>query len=121
MFPVFDKLLQMCADVINGQVLVRCIEALIDKGTPKTKNHKASLTQFMKILMEVKIKARGQNAGERKSQHPNNNNHFEEEEEEDLEDDHISVHSKNNYFEIMCHYCFFANEDPSSLPSQRLA
>jgi hypothetical protein len=75
----------------------------------------------MKILMEVKIKARGQNAGERKSLHPNNNNHFEEEEEEDLEEDHISVHSKNNYFEIMCHYCFFANEDPSSLPSQRLA
>jgi hypothetical protein len=25
----------------------------------------------------------------------------------------MSIHSKNNYFEILCEFCFFNNEDPS--------
>jgi hypothetical protein len=36
----------------------------------------------------------------------------------DDESQMIQVHSKNNYFEIMCNFCFFSNEDPSSNPPQ---
>jgi hypothetical protein len=108
-FSVFDKLFAMCADVINERVLTKCIAALVDKYTMKSKPHKASLAQFMKVLMEVKIRQRGHHARP-------NNNHAEEDELDGgavLDDDQISVHSKNNYFEIMCNFCFFYNEDPS--------
>ena len=43
-FSVFDKLLVMCADVINEKVLIRCVVALVDKYTMKSKAHKNSLT-----------------------------------------------------------------------------
>ena len=55
-FTVFDKLLVMCNDVITEKVLTKCIVALVDKYTIKSKAHKNSLTTFMKSLMEVKIK-----------------------------------------------------------------
>ena len=54
-FAVFDKLLSMCADVVNEKVLQKCILALVDKYTMKTKAHKNSLGLFMKSLLEVKI------------------------------------------------------------------
>lgn len=55
-FGVFDKLLAMCSDVVNEKVLTRCVSALVDKYTLKTKQHKASLGLFMKLLMEVKVR-----------------------------------------------------------------
>ena len=54
-FSVFDKLLQMCYDVINEKVLHKCIIALVDKYTIKSKAQKNSLNIFMKSLLEVKI------------------------------------------------------------------
>lgn len=58
-FSVFDKLISMCSDVINEKVLTKCIVALVDKYTMKSKSHKNSLSQFMKGLMEVKVRNRG--------------------------------------------------------------
>lgn len=55
-FTVFDKLLTMCSDVINEKVLKKCIVALVDKYTMKSKAHKNSLAIFMKALMEVKVR-----------------------------------------------------------------
>lgn len=105
-FSVFDKLLAMCADVINERVLTKCIVALVDKYTMKSKPHKGSLNQFMKVLMETKVRSRQQ------EKRPNNNHA--EEDIDGLDDDQISVYSKNNYFEIMCNFCFIYNEDPSA-------
>ena len=34
---VFEKLIALCSDVINEQVVRACIVALIDKYTPKSK------------------------------------------------------------------------------------
>jgi hypothetical protein len=70
----------------------------------KSKGHKNSLSQFMKILMEVKLKGRQERRGH------SNNNHLED--EDDFDEDQISVHSRNNYFEVMCSFCFYYNEDP---------
>lgn len=36
-FSVFDKLLSMCSDVINEKVVTKCIVALVDKYTMKSK------------------------------------------------------------------------------------
>lgn len=55
----------------------------------------------MKSLMEVKVRS-----------HNKNGNNLLINTEEDLEDDQISVQSKNNYFEILCDFCFFNNKDP---------
>ncbi len=57
-FSVFDKLLSMCSDVTNEKVLTKCIVALVDKYTMKSKAHKSSLSVFMKGLMEVKVRNR---------------------------------------------------------------
>lgn len=102
-FAVFDKLLSMCADVINDKVVTKCITALVDKYTMKTKPQKNSLTMFMKCLMEVKVRNH-----HKKAPNNNNNNH---QETDDLEEEELSIHSKNNYFDILCDFCFFNNED----------
>jgi hypothetical protein len=107
-FPVFDKLLQMSSDVINEKTLTKCIVAMVDKYTLKSKAHKTSLTAFMKNLLEVKVSSHKDKAKEL----PPSNNNLETDELDD--DDQISVHSKNNYFEILCNFCFFSNEDPSA-------
>ncbi len=109
-FSVFDKLLSMCADVINEKVLSKCIVALVDKYTMKSKSHKNSLSQFMKMLLEVKV--RNHHRGADRRNHSNNNN-LDSDDHDMLDEDQISVHSKNNYFEIMCNFCFLSNEDPT--------
>ena len=81
-FSVFDKLLSMCSDVINEKVLTKCVIALVDKYTMKSKAHKNSLGQFMKILMEVKIRNRG--AADKRN-HSNNNNL--DSDDHDMDDD----------------------------------
>ena len=39
-FSVFDRLLNLCADVLSENVLKKCILALVDKYTMKSKAHK---------------------------------------------------------------------------------
>lgn len=51
-FPVFDKLLQLCGDVVTEDTLRRCIVALVDKYTMKCKGHKHTVAQFMKSLLD---------------------------------------------------------------------
>jgi len=55
-FSVFDKLLVMSSEVITEAVLKKCIVALVDKYTLKSKSHKNSLQTFMKSLIDIKIK-----------------------------------------------------------------
>jgi hypothetical protein len=59
----------------------------------------------MKCLLEVKVRNRS------KDKRPINNNHLETDELHDLEEEEISIHSKNNYFGILCDFCFFNNKD----------
>jgi hypothetical protein len=86
----------------------------------KSKSHKNTLQQFIKLLLEVKVRNHNRlptvaGGGDRRN-HSNNNNNIDSDEQDMLDDDQISVHSKNNYFEIMCNFCFLNNEDPSQLP-----
>ena len=84
-FSVFDKLITMCNDVINEKVLTKCIVALVDKYTMKSKAHKSSLSLFMKSLMEVKMRnpaSVGNKLGQK-----NNNNNMEDDEIDDFEED----------------------------------
>ena len=55
-FSVFDKLLDMCQDIMTEKILKRCIIALVDKYTIKSKAHKQSIQNFMRSLMEVKVR-----------------------------------------------------------------
>ena len=106
-FSVFDKLLAMCGDVMNEAVLTKCIVALVDKYTMKSKSHKNSLSVFMKGLMEVKVRSQ-------KKKNSSFLNSAQLDSEGDIDDEEqISVHSKNNYFEILCDFCFFNNQDAS--------
>jgi hypothetical protein len=105
-FSVFDKLLNMCQDVMNEQVLTKCITSLVDKYTMKSKSHKNSITVFMKGLMEVKVRSHN-------AKNSISNNILLDTEGDMNDEDQISVHSKNNYFEILCEFCFFNNSDPS--------
>ena len=81
-FSVFDKLLSMCAEVIDENVLSKCILALVDKYTMKSKSHKNSLSLFLKLLLEVKVR---NHRGERRN-HSNNNN-LDSDEHDMLDDD----------------------------------
>lgn len=60
---MFDKLMALCADVVNEKVLTKCIVAMVDKYTIKSKAHKNSLTIFMKVLMEVKVRSHNKGEG----------------------------------------------------------
>jgi hypothetical protein len=80
-FSVFDKLLSMCADVVNEKVMTKCIVAMVDKYTMKSKAHKNSMTLFMKGLMEVKV---------RTHQKKNSGSGIVDT-DEDMDDDQISV------------------------------
>jgi hypothetical protein len=84
-FSVFDKLITMCNDVINEKVLTKCIVALVDKYTMKSKAHKSSLSLFMKSLMEVKMRNPA-SVGNKLGQKSNNNN-MEDDEIDDFEED----------------------------------
>lgn len=55
-FSVFDKLLYLTGDAITEVTIKKCIVALVDKYTLKSKSHKASMATFMKSLMDVKVK-----------------------------------------------------------------
>jgi hypothetical protein len=48
---VFEKLIALSSDVINEKVLQKCIVALIDKYTVKSKQLKNTVSFFMKFLL----------------------------------------------------------------------
>ena len=54
-FPVFDKLLSLCQDIISERILKKCILALVDKYTLKNKAQKTTIQQFMKILIDISL------------------------------------------------------------------
>jgi hypothetical protein len=54
-FFVFDKLISLCSDLISDHVLKKCIVSLVDKYTMKSKQHKQTLTSFMKCLLDVNV------------------------------------------------------------------
>lgn len=55
-FSVFDKLLYLTNETLTETVLKKCIVALVDKYTVKSKSHKNSINNFMKSLMDVKLR-----------------------------------------------------------------
>ena len=55
-FNVFDKLLYLAGEAISETAIKKCIVALVDKYTLKSKSHKSSTTTFMKQLMDVKVR-----------------------------------------------------------------
>jgi len=73
-FTVFDKLLYLTGEAISEQVIKKCIVALVDKYTLKSKSHKASMTAFMKTLMDVKVR-RNQSPNISRVHNTNNNTH----------------------------------------------
>lgn len=52
---VFEKLIALCSDVINEQVVRACIVALIDKYTPKSKQFKSTISAFMKFILNPNL------------------------------------------------------------------
>ena len=95
--------------MINERVIKKCIVALVDKYTLKSKSHKASLTNFMKSLMDFKVRrVTSPNASrrERNLSSPGSPE-FEEANENDLS---AQVHGCT-YFEVMAEFCFFENVD----------
>lgn len=94
-FSVFDKLLLLTSDVLTDKILKKCIVALVDKYTLKTKAHKASLTAFTKSLFDVKIKKSGDKRADL----------------DDMYDGELSLQQRTCYFELMCDFCFFENVD----------
>lgn len=71
----------------------------------KNRAHKNSMTIFMKNLLEVSVKEHLKND-------PSNDTVGDSDEDVD---DHISIESKNGYFETLCEFCFFNNKDPFPL------
>mmetsp|Transcript_1902 Transcript_1902/g.2665 ORF Transcript_1902/g.2665 Transcript_1902/m.2665 type:complete len:141 (+) Transcript_1902:3668-4090(+) len=55
-FPVFDKLLTLCSEVMTNAVLEKAIHGLIDKYTMKNKAHKQSIQLLVKQLMDIEKK-----------------------------------------------------------------
>lgn len=59
--------------------------------------------------MEVKV--RNHSSKEKKQVSNNNNNNLETDDMHEIDEEELSIHSKNNYFDILCDFCFFNNED----------
>ena len=115
-FNVFDKLLYLTNDIMTEAVLKKCIVALVDKYTLKSKSHKNSMTTFMKSLMDVKLRktlSKGRNSHtERKSGGPGSPEFTEEVNEADLSGIHGHRPTGfSSYFEVMTEFCFFDNVD----------
>ena len=97
-FFVFDKLISLCADLISEHVLKKCIVALVDKYTMKSKQHKQTLTTFMKCLLDVNVN--------KKTQSPK----YKSEMDSALSEGGADLSMiKGNYFEVMTDFCFFSN------------
>ncbi len=97
-FLVFDKLLSLCADNITDRVLKKCIVALVDKYTMKSKQHKTTLGTFLKCLLDLNVKKKPQSSTSR-----------------EINLDALSdgggdtSMQRSSYFEIMAEFCFFTS------------
>ena len=118
-FSVFDKLLYLTNDTLTEAVLKKCIVALVDKYTLKSKAHKNSMNNFMKSLMDVKLrknlnKSRGSHAEKRSGgpgspEFADDINEINEADLSGLQGQRPSGFS--SYFEVMTEFCFFDNVD----------
>ncbi len=52
-FPIFDRLLSLCSDILTEEIVEKCIAALVDRYSCKSKSSKNSLQMFTKTLIEV--------------------------------------------------------------------
>jgi hypothetical protein len=111
-FPVFDKLLSLCQDIVTERILKKCILALVDKYTMKNKAQKATVQNFMKSLMEISVaKASGKK--------PSRANELEMVDifNEDIEVDDPQQRAggreaaQTTFFDVLLDYCFFENDD----------
>ena len=116
-FSVFDKLLYLAGDAVNESAIKKCIVAFVDKYTLKSKSHKASMTTFMKMLMDVKL---GRNSHTSpnisRSHHHKRKSSPGSPEFDDLMNDNdlsgnVMSQQPGSYFEIMAEFCFFENVD----------
>jgi hypothetical protein len=98
-FFVFDKLISLCSDLISDHVLKKCIVSLVDKYTMKSKQHKQTLTSFMKCLLDVNVS--------KKTQSPKYKADLDGALSEGGAGDMSII--KGNYFEVMTDFCFFSN------------
>jgi hypothetical protein len=48
---VFEKLIALSSDVMSEKTLQKCIVALVDKYTAKSKQHRTTMQFFMKFLL----------------------------------------------------------------------
>lgn len=102
-FLVFDKLLSLCADLITEHALKKCIVALVDKYTMKSKNHKATLTNFMKCLLDVNVCKKAQSPKQPRIDLDGGAG---------LSDGGADLSIiRGNYFEVMADFCFFNNDE----------
>lgn len=112
-FIVFDKLLYLAGETITEPVIKKCIVALVDKYTLKSKSHKASLGAFMKSLMDVKVR-RGPSLNNSRAvpRGSSNTNPGSPEFDEYVNENDLSGSGNTgSYFEIMSEFCFFENVD----------
>ena len=109
-FPVFDKLLYLSSDVLTEHVIKKCTVGLVDKYTLKSKAHKNSVSNFMKIIMDMKLR----NPKVASPAHRRGESLGQNELDESLNDNELSIQQRNHYFEIMTDFCFFTNRDCSS-------
>lgn len=111
-FTVFDKLLYLAGEAINENAIKKCIIALVDKYTLKSKSHKASTNAFMKQLMDVKIRRnQSPNVSRTPASHGRNLSSPGSPEFEDINENDLSGNQTGTYFEVMAEFCFFENVD----------
>ena len=116
-FNVFDKLLYLTNDIMTESILKKCIVALVDKYTLKSKTHKNSMTTFMKSLMDIKLrknlnKSRNSHHERKSNGAPGSPEFSDEMNEADLS----GIQGQrptgfSSYFEVMTEFCFFDNMD----------
>lgn len=114
-FAVFDKLLYLAGDAVNETAIKKCIVALVDKYTLKSKSHKTSMTAFMKMLMDVKLGRNNHTSPNISRTHARQSSPGSPEFDELINENDLSggvvSQQPGSYFEIMAEFCFFENVD----------
>ena len=125
-FAVFDKLLYLVGESISETAIKKCIVALVDKYTLKSKSHKASMASFMKQLMNLRVRRNQQSPNVSRSHHKRQSSNpgspeFEEMmNENDLSGTGLAQQSSSGtYFEVMAEFCFFENVDTNYKKASR--
>ena len=117
-FSVFDKLLYLSGEAVTESAIKKCIVAFVDKYTLKSKSHKASMTTFMKMLMDVKLGRNNHTSPNISRAHHNHirksspgSPEFDELMNENDLSGNVMSQQPGSYFEIMAEFCFFENVD----------